>query len=116
MVRAEVGEDLGADALVAQVGREAELEFASTVSCPFVLQLVRPKLVRRVRSLGLPAGGRGRRPPSSSIRAMPALELLAAVAAEGVEDVAGQALRVHADEHLLAFGTSPFTSATCSLA
>ena len=29
------------------------------------------------------------------------LELLAAVAAERVEDVAGQALRVHADEHVL---------------
>ena len=29
------------------------------------------------------------------------VELLAAVAAEGVEDVAGQALGVHADEHVL---------------
>ena len=99
--QAEVGEDLAADPVLAHVGREAELEVGLDGVEPVLLQLVRlqlvqeadaPALLRHVEEDAALLGGDARERQ---------LELLAAVAAERVEDVAGQALGVDADEHVL---------------
>ena len=97
----EVDEDLRADAVVAQVGGQAELEVGVDGVEPLLLELVGLELVEQAdaapllgeveqHALALALDHRQRR-----------LELLAAVAAQRVEDVAGQALGVHADEHVV---------------
>ena len=99
--QAEVDQDLGADAVVAQVGRQAELEVGVDGVIALLLQLVGLELVEQAdaatllgeveqHALALGLDHRQRR-----------LQLLAAVAAQRVEDVAGQALGVHADQHVL---------------
>ena len=100
----EVDEDLGADAVVAQVGGQAELEVGVDGVEALLLELVGAQLVEQAdaaallgeveqHALALALDHRQRR-----------LELLAAVAAQRVEDVAGEALGVDADEHVLGAG------------
>src|SRR5262249_51282031 len=98
---AEVAQDLGADAVVAQIFLEAELEVRLYRVAPAILQGVRADLVRQADAPALlvqvdqDAGTRLRdqleRPG----------ELLAAVAALRPEDVAGEALGVQADEDVV---------------
>ena len=100
---AEVGEDLRADAVVAQVGREAELEVGLDRVEALLLQLVGAELVEQADAAALlgevEQDAATLRPSICSQRL---LELRAAVAAQRAEHVAGHALRVHADEHVLA--------------
>ena len=97
----EVDEDLGADAVVAQVGRQAELQVRVDGVEALLLELVGAQLVEQAD-------------PAALLREVEehalallldaherVLELLAAVAAQRVEDVAGQALGVDADEHVV---------------
>ena len=112
----EVDEDLRADAVVAQVGRQPELEVGVDGVEPAVLQLVGAQLVEQPD----PAALLGEVEQHAAALALDLrqrrLELLAAVAAQRVEDVAGQALGVHAHEHVVARPpTSPLTSATWCL-
>ena len=75
--------------------------FASTVSQPLLLQLVGPELVEQADAAALLGHvEEDARALLLDARERP-LELLAAVAAERVEDVAGQALRVDADEDVV---------------
>ena len=96
----EVDEDLGADAVVAQVRRQAEALVGLDRVEAVLLQAVGAQLVQQAdaaallgeveqHALALALDHRQRR-----------FELLAAVAAQRVEDVAGEALRVHAHEHV----------------
>src|SRR3954471_7174636 len=98
---AEIHQDLGADPVVAKVGRQAELEvrvhrvealLLETVGAQLVEQSDSAALLRQIKqdpgSLPLDHRERG-------------LELLAAVASKRVEDVAGEALGVDAYEHVL---------------
>ena len=97
----EVDEDLRADAVVAQVDRQAELEVGVDRVHPLVLQVVGAQLVQQAD----PAALLGEVEQDAGALALDhrqrGLELLAAVAAQRVEDVAGQALGVHADEHVV---------------
>src|SRR5262249_42214114 len=93
---AEVGEDLVADAPLPRVGRKAELEVRLDRVEALLLQLVRLQLVEEPDPATLlrhveehPAIFGGDAPEGE-------VELLAAVAAQRVEDVAGDALRVDA--------------------
>ena len=98
----EVDEDLRADPVVAKVGRKAELQVRVDGVEPVLLELVGAQLVEQpdpaalLREIEQDAGAlaldhRQRR-----------LELLAAIAAQRVEDVARQALGVDAHEHVVA--------------
>ena len=99
--QAEVAEDLGADPVVAQVGGQAELEVGLDRVRALLLQLVGLELVEQadpatlLREVEQDAAallldlGQGRD------------QLLAAVTAHAVEDVAGEALAVDPDEHVL---------------
>src|SRR5207247_8279532 len=99
--QSEVGKDLVADAVVAHVGREAELEIRLHRVEAALLQLVCPQLVEQPD-------------PSSFLRHVEkytavlgrdalqrVLELLAAVAAQGVKNVSRQTLSVNSDEYAL---------------
>ena len=97
----ELGEDLGADAVLPRVGREAELDVRLDRVEPVLLELVGLQL--RQEPDAAPLLGHVEQ-DAALLGGDPAereLELLAAVAAERVEDVAGEALRVDADEHVL---------------
>ena len=112
----EVDQDLRADAVVAQVDRQPELEVGVDGVQPLVLQVVGAQLVQQAD----PAALLGQVEQDAGALALDhrqrGLELLAAVAAQRVEDVAGQALGVHADEHVVGSpATSPLTSATWCL-
>ena len=98
----EVGEDLVADPVLARVGGEAEREVRldgvepcswSSYACSLFEQADPAALLRHVEERR-----RALRPRSG---ASAQLELLAAVAAQRVEDVAGEALGVDADEDVL---------------
>ena len=97
----EVGEDLVADPPLARVGREAELEVRLDRVEPLLLQLVRLELVQQADAASLlrhveeDAALLGGDTPQREV------ELLAAVAAQRVEDVARETLGVHAHEHVL---------------
>ena len=97
----EVDEDLRADAVVAQVDRQAELEVRVDGVEALVLQVVGAQLVQQAD----PAALLGEVEQDAAALVLDhrerRLELLAAVAAQRVEDVAGQALGVHADEHVV---------------
>ena len=94
-------EDLVADPVVARVGGEAELEVRLDGVETLLLQLVRAQLVDQADAATLL---RHVEQHAAALRLdlrERLLELLAAVAAQRVEDVAGQALGVHAHEHVL---------------
>ena len=75
--------------------------FASTVSRPCLLQLVRLELVEQADAAALLRHVEQDAALLALDLRQRVLELLAAVAAQRVEDVAGQALGVDADEHVL---------------
>ena len=97
----EVGEDLRADAVLARVGLEAELEVGLDRVETLLLELVGAQLVEQPD----PAALLGEVEQDARAFLLDpregALELLAAVAAPRVEHVAGQALGVDTDEHVL---------------
>ena len=99
--QAEVAEDLGADPVVAQVGGQAELEVGLDRVGAFLLQLVGAQLVQQAD----PAPLLGEVEEDAAALALDHRErrfqLFAAVAAHAVEDVAGEALAVDADQHVL---------------
>ena len=99
---AEVLEDLGADPVVAQVGGQAELEVGVDGVEALLLELVGLELVEQAD----PAALLGEVEQHAAALVLDHRErrgeLVAAVAAQRVEDVAGQALAVDADEHVLA--------------
>src|SRR5207253_10514384 len=99
---AEVGEDLVADPPLARVRRKAELEIRLDGVQPFVLlEFVCPQLVEQADAAALlrhveeDSSFFGGDPPQREV------ELLAAVAAQRVEDVAGKTFGVDAYEHVL---------------
>src|SRR6266540_798980 len=97
----EIGEDLVADPVFAHVGRETELEVGLDGVHPVLLELVGLQLVEKADA---PALLRHVEEYAALLGADPRerlLELLAAVAAERVEDVSGQTLGVDADEDIL---------------
>ena len=100
--QAEVAEDLGADPVVAQVGRQAELDVGLDRVEAVLLELVGAQLVEQAD----PAPLLGEVEQHALALALDLRqrggELLAAVAAQAVEDVAGQALAVDAHQHVLA--------------
>ena len=99
--QAEVGKDLRPDPVLACVGLEAELEVRLDGVEALLLQLVRaelveeadpPALLREIEQYSLPLV----LDPRERV-----LELLPAVAAPRMEDVAGEAFGVDADEHVV---------------
>ena len=97
----EVHEDLGADAVVAQVGGQAELEVGVDGVEALLLEPVGAQLVQQADAAAL----LGEVEQHAAALVLDArervLELLAAVAAQRVEHVAGEALGVHAHEHVV---------------
>ena len=79
-----------------------------------VLQRVRAQLVRRARCRAPPAHVEEHAASLGRDLRQRRVELLAAVAAQRAEDVAGEALGVDAHEDGLGPSTSPMTRATCS--
>ena len=96
--QAEVDEDLRADAVVAQVDRQAELEVGVDGVHALVLQVVGLELVQQADAAALLGQVEQHAGALALDHRQRRLELLAAVAAQRVEDVAGQALRVDAHE------------------
>ena len=90
----EVAEDLGADAVVALVGPEAELLVRLDRVVALLLELVGPQLVEQADAAPLLEQVEQHAPALLGDRLDRAVELVAAVAALGAEDVAGQALAV----------------------
>ena len=112
----EVGEDLVADAVVARVGREAELDVRLDRVEALLLQLVGAELVQQPDPA--PLLGHVEEHAAALARDLRErlLELLAAVAAQRVEDVAGEALGVRrARARPRRRRPRPRTSATCCL-
>ena len=99
--QAEVDEDLCADPVVAQVGREPEPQVRVDGVEPFLLQLVGAQLVQQADPAALLAEVQQHAATLALDHRQRRLELLAAIAAQRVEHVAGQALGVHTDEHVL---------------
>ena len=99
--QAEVDQDLGADAVVAQVGGEPELQVRVDGVEALLLELVGAQLVQQAD----PAALLGEVQQDARALALDhrhrRLELLAAVAAQRVEDVTGEALGVDSDQHVL---------------
>ena len=100
---AEVAQDLRADAVVAQVLAEAELEVRLDRVAAAGPAARRRGSCSRGRCRAPPGGGRrARRGPSAAISSSACAELVAAVAALRAEDVAGEALGVEPHEHVVA--------------
>ena len=98
-MQVEVGQDLHADAIVAAVGGEAErLVRFDGVEPLLLLQLVGADLVAEADAAALLAHVDEDPAPFGGDLLERQVHLFAAVAAHRVEDVAGNALRVHADE------------------
>ena len=97
----EVGEDLVPDPALALVGREPEREVRVDGVHPLLLQLVRLQLVQQPDAASLLGHVQQHAAALGHDRAQRELELLAAVAAQRVEDVAGEAFRVDADEDVV---------------
>ena len=112
----EVDEDLRPDAVLARVGREAELLVRLDGVAALVLQRVRPQLVAEADAAALvPAQVHDHAATLGRDLRQRAVELQAAVAAHRAEHVAGEALAVHPDEHVRPRpATSPHTNAMCS--
>ena len=101
VVIAEVDEDLRADAVLARVGREAEVLVRLDRVATLVLQRVRPQLVAEPDPAALVAAQVDDDALALGRDLLERLvELQPAVAAQRPEHVAGQALRVHAHEHV----------------
>ena len=112
----EVDQDLRADAVVAQVGGQAELEVRVDGVEAVLLELVGAQLVEQADAATLLREVEEHAAALVLDPLQRVVELLAAVAAQRVEDVAGQALRVHADQHVAPRPrSSPFTIATWCL-
>ena len=100
---AEVGQDLRAGAVVAGVGGQAEFEVGVEGVAAALLELVRAQLGQQADAAALVAAQVDDDAPALGLDALQGgLQLGAAVAAQGVEDVAGQALGVDADQDVLA--------------
>src|SRR5262245_1952163 len=102
--QAEVGEDLVPEAVLARVRREAELDVRLDRVEALLLQLVGAELVQEPDAPALLGHVQKHAVVLPADLSERLLELLAAVAAERVEDVAGQAFRVGAHEHALLAG------------
>ena len=101
LAQAEVAEDLGADPVVAEVGGQAELEVGLDRVGALLLELVGAELVEQPDPAPLLGEVEEDAPALLLDHRERRRELLAAVAAHAVEDVAGEALAVDADEDLL---------------
>ena len=99
--QAEVGEDLVADPPLALVGGEAEREVGLDGVQPLLLQLVGLELCEQADAAALLRHVEEHAAALVGDRVQRRVELLAAVAAQRVEDVAGQAFGVDADEHVV---------------
>src|SRR5258705_3174816 len=99
---AEVAENLRADAVIALVRLEAEAFVGAHGFEPLVPRLVRADLVGEADAAPFLVQVQQDAAPFRGDTRHRRLELRAAVAARGVKDVAGQALRMHPDEHVLA--------------
>ena len=97
----EVHEDLRADAVVAQVGGQPEPHVRVDRVEPLLLEPVGAQLVQQADAAPLLGEVEQHAAPLLVDAQHRVLELLAAVAAQRVEDVAGEALGVHAHEHVL---------------
>ena len=97
----EIEQDLRADSVVPEVGLEPELlvRFDGVVSG--ILELIRLELVEQADAAALLVQVDDNTRAFARDHAHGGLELPAAVTAGGSEDVARQALGVHADEHVL---------------
>ena len=99
----EVGEDLRARAVVARIGRQAQLEVGVDGVAALVLQRVRAQLVQQADAATLvPLDVQDDAAALLGDAPQRGVQLRAAVAAERAEHVAGQALGVHADEDVRA--------------
>ena len=98
---AEVGEDLVADPPVARVHGEAEREVCLDGVEPLGLELVGAQLVEKPDPAALLRHVEEDAAPLARDLRERLLALLAAVAEKRVEDIAGEALGVDADEHVL---------------
>ena len=103
-LEAEVEQDLRADAVLAQVGLEPELLVGLDRVGALVLQLVRLELVEQTDAAAFLIEIDDHAASLGGDHLHRLVELPAAVAAHRVEDVAGEALRVHADENVFAAG------------
>ena len=101
VLRPRSAEDLVADPPLARVGRKAELEVRLDGVEPLLLQLVRLELVEQADAASLLRHVEEHAAVLGGDAAEREVELLAAVAAQRVEDVAGEAFGVDADEHVL---------------
>ena len=101
---AEIDEDLRADAVVAGVGREAEVHVGLDGVHAGVLQLVGADLVHEADAAPLLAHVEDDAAALGGDARHGGVQLLAAVAAPRAEHVAREALGVHAHERRLAVG------------
>ena len=99
-LQAEVDEDLGADAVVAQVGRQPEALVGFDRVQAVLLQAVGAQLVQQPDAAALLGEVQQHALALALDHRQGRFELLAAVAAQRVEHVAGEALRVHPHEHV----------------
>src|SRR5687767_5815622 len=99
---AEVAKDLHADAVVALIGLEAETLVRFHRVEPLILQLVGADLVREPDAPPFLVQVQQHASALVGDAAHSDVELWTAIAARRVEDVAGQAPRVHANHHVLA--------------
>ena len=106
LVRSQVMQDLGADAVVAQVVRIAELEVGLHGVQPLLLELVGMEFCRQANAAALLPEVEQH---AAFLRnaAHGGMELAAAVAAAGAEDVPGKAFAVHAHQRGLVRGDFP---------
>src|SRR5450759_4394433 len=100
----QVGEDLGADAVVAQVGGEAQFHVGLNGVQTLLLERVGLELVDEPDAAALLAHVEHDAEALRFVASQGLGELLAAVAAQRAEGVAGEALGVHPHEHVLAAG------------
>ena len=99
--QAQVDQDLGTDAVVAQVGGQAELQVRVDGVEPLLLEAVGAQLVQEPDPAALLRQVQQHPRPLALDHRERRLELLAAVAAQRVEDVAGEALGVDADQDVV---------------
>ena len=98
---AQVHQDLRADAVVTKVGAEAERVVGLDRVLALILELVGLELVEQADPAPFLAHVDEDAAPLVLDDGQRLVELGAAVAAVGAEDVAGEALGVHADQHRL---------------
>src|SRR3546814_317359 len=102
---AEVDEDLGAVAVLAAVGRQAEVEVGVDGVAALLLEPVGPDLVADADAPALVAPEVDDHAAALALHELHRrIELDAAVAAHRAEDVAGEALAVHPDQDVVLAG------------